>query len=142
MARRGKSSGGEALLFLIALLGAAGVAIYRFVVENAAVIGGIALFCGCAYLLVRVISGRTKKSPTVAAVEPPKIDIRRPKANSTSSRSRQAPAKWVRADERVRFGRTDIGGGLFYYGDAVLIGAEATTQYAINPKLSASAPRA
>jgi tellurite resistance protein len=142
MGRRAKSSGGEALLFLVALLGAAVVAIYRFVVENAAVIGGIVLFCGCAYLLVRAISGGTKIRPTIAAVEPPKSDIRRPKASPTSSRFRTAPARWVRRDERVRFGQTDIGGGLFYYGAGVLIGAQEATQYAINPKLSASAPRA
>lgn len=142
MGRRAKSSGGEALLFLVALLGAAVVAIYRFVVENAAAIGGIVLFCGCAYLLVRAISGRTKIRPTIAAVEPPKSDIRRPKASPTSSRPRTAPARWVRGHERVRFGQADIGGGLFYYGAGVLIGAEETTQYAINPKLSASAPRA
>ena len=54
--RRGKSTkGGEAALLIVGAMIAAAVAIYHFVVENAAVIGAAAIVCGGLYLLLRAL---------------------------------------------------------------------------------------
>jgi hypothetical protein len=131
-------------LVVVGLLVAAAVAVYRFIVENAAAIGGIGLLCGCAYLLFKAISSAGKSRPTSPSVEPPELatGVRRAAETDATLRSRSAPARWTGTQERVKFGRTEISGGLFYYGDWVPLGNGASAQYAINPRLSASAPRA
>jgi tellurite resistance protein len=144
MGRRKGSTGGEALLVAVGLVAAAVVAVYHFIVENAAAIGGIAVVCGCIYLVFRAFSGAQKTAPTVSRAEPPAL-MTKPRSipkGADRSRGRGAQARWIGAYERVRIGTREIGGGLFYYGDWIPIDGGETTQYAISLKLSASAPQA
>jgi TerB N-terminal domain len=139
--RRGKSTGGEALLVFFGLLAAAAVVAYRFIVDNAAAIGGIVLVGGCFYILFRVISKAGNKA---SSAKPPEFaaTVRRSSGSEVNSRPHGSPARWIGAQQQAKFGRTVIVGGLFYSGDWLPVAAGATTQYAINPRLSSSAARA
>ncbi|WP_284273282.1 TerB N-terminal domain-containing protein [Bradyrhizobium iriomotense] len=144
--RRGKSTqGGEALMLVVGAVIAAVVAIYRFVVENVLVLGTIAIVCGGIYLTIRAIFRvGPRRGPAEVPACGPEFEINVPPLSAKTNPSRQNStlARWVRADERVKLGNVEIGGGLFYLGDGVAVPGGVTAQYAINPNLSAQAQRA
>lgn len=132
-------------MLIVGAVIAAAMAIYHFVVENAAVIAAAIIGCGGLYILLRsfVLAIRRKMPVSQPAREPAfKNDIRLSPARGSPSRQVRAQARWVRANERVTFGRGEITGGLFYLGDCLAVPGGITAQYVINPDLSARAQRA
>jgi tellurite resistance protein len=144
--RRGKSSGGTALLILFGALVAAVSATYHFVVEHAAAIGSGAFACGLILILYLIIRARTGGKNSLdtgrSASSDAGIRPRSPPSPADASVGSSPPARWVRVGEAVKFGKAELSGGMFYYGDWIPVAGGATRQYAINPKLSASAPQA
>ena len=146
---QGKSSQvGTALLIAFGVGAAAVTAIYRFVVENAAVIAAFAAVCGgtliLGYLFSRLRSRRTTSLGS-AGVPPPASPTRdfsrASSAPQLAARSQTPSARWVDASEQVKFGPTEISGGMFYLGDWISVGGGTTSQYAISPKLPYTAQR-
>jgi tellurite resistance protein len=144
--RRGNSSGGTVLLILFGALVAAVSATYRFMMEHPGAIGASAFICGLfliLYLIFRTRSG-TESSPDGGRSSSSNTRIRLGALTSpaTVSVGGASPARWIRSGEPVQFGKAEISGGMFYYGAWIPVAGAVTRQYAINPKLSASAPQA
>lgn len=144
--RRGTASGGTLLLMLFGALVAAVSAAYRFVMEHAVAIGASAIICGLfliIYLISRARWGRERSFDDGRSPSPDTgIKLRSLASPAAASVGRSPPARWVRVGEPVKFGKTEISGGMFYYGDWIQVVGGGTRQYAINPRLSASAPQA
>src|ERR1700722_4324536 len=107
--RRGKSSGGPALLILFGALVAAVSATYHFVVEHAAAIGSGAFVCGLILILYLIIRARTGGKNSLdtgrSASSDAGIRPRSPPSPAAASVGRSPPARWVRVGEPVKFGK-------------------------------------
>jgi tellurite resistance protein len=140
--RRGKSSqGGTVLLVVLGALVAAVGAIYRFIVENAQVLAGMAVVFGGMLLLGYVVTrARGGRASVQNGPREPEFDVRSVRSSPRApSRSQGTQARWIPASERVNVGKIGIPGGMFYFGDWVLLPGGINRQFAISPRLSAGA---
>lgn len=122
------------ILIVLGLIFWALSAAYHFVQQNAAVIAGGAILIG-VLLLLWSIGSRAKSGSAASPPQP----VRQEPSNKPA---RRILARWVAPSEVVAVAGGKISGGLFYLGDVVqLHDGRSTDQYAINPKLPASAAR-
>lgn len=135
--RRGNSSGGTVLLVLFGAAVAAVSAAYRFVLEHAAATGAIAIICGLILVAYLVSRARSRR---LSSFSPPPDTGHQTRTAAAPLRpaGRTPPARWVRVGEPVKFGKAELSGGMFYYGDWVPVVGGGTRQYAVNPRLPAS----
>lgn len=116
-------------------------AAYHFVLQNGAVIAGVAVVVG-VLLLIWSIGSRAVSSGKAPPPLPAHANQGPTAASINRQSAKRALACWVDPSETVVVQGAQISGGLFYLGDFVqLDDRRSTDQYAINPKLSASAAR-
>ncbi|OCK54025.1 TerB N-terminal domain-containing protein [Bradyrhizobium sp. LMTR 3] len=141
MGRRSNNSAGLGLLIVLGLVFWALSAAYHFVLQNGAAIAGFAIVVG-VLLLIWAIGSRalfSGKAPPPFPAQTDQVSVAAPMNRQAAKR---APARWVDPSETVVVQGAQIPGGLFYLGDFVqLDDRRLTDQYAISPKLSASATR-
>lgn len=138
MGRRKSNSAGMGILIVLGLVFWAVSAAYHFIQQNAAAIAGGVIVIGIV-LLIWSICWRALSN----SAAPPSLPQDRPVATAVAqNRDKRVLARWIAPSEAVVVQGSQISGGLFYLGDVVQFrDGRSTDQYAINPKLSASAAR-
>lgn len=141
MGRRNSNSLGMGILVVLGLVFWVLSEAYHFVQQHGAAIAAFAIVVG-VILLIWSIGSRALSSGKAAPPLPAQADRVAVVAPKNPQAARRAPARWVSPSETVVVQGSQIAGGLFYLGDFVQLDDRRTTdQYAINPKLSASAAR-